>query len=66
MARRKWTITPQSDGTFTVRCPGEGTRTASDEEAALSHVRKRFRLGDTVLLAEKDGYLIPITRRITR
>lgn len=61
---KKWTITPQPDGTFEVRCPGFGVKTVSSEEAALAHVRTKFRIGDKVLLASEDGYLTPITRRI--
>lgn len=66
MTRKKWTITPQPDGTFEVRCPGFGVKTVRSEDAALDHIRKKFRVGDKILMADDDGYLTPITRRIAR
>jgi hypothetical protein len=63
---KKWTVTPQPDGTFEVKCPGFGVKTVSSETEALAHIRKKFRIGDKVLRAADDGYLTPITRSITR
>lgn len=64
--RKRITITPQPDGTFEVKCPGSGVKSVRDEKAALEHARKKFRLGDKVMMAADDGYLTDVTRRIAR
>jgi hypothetical protein len=61
-----WVITPLPDGRYELKVRGRPARTVEDEDEAWRYIRGQMEPEDRVQMTEKDGYRVPITRKVRR